>query len=1010
MPRLVCLDTRRLRRGEREGWFVNSTGVLERRHLRDMAKKKRPSNPGGSGSKRKFFRADGDASGPSPSGVTVKSAFETVSHRRKFDILGRKVKGERGNVLQARTEAIEKRRRTLLVEHEANGKANAFLDRRFGEHDSGLSVEEKNIGRLAKARLRQYKKSKAFALNEDDDDDGFKTLTHLGQPLGERDLTAKPSHGDEEDDENLDDEITRNFHFGGGEFEPTLKRGDGEHDVDAPERRKSKKDVMEELIAKSKFYKAEKQKQRDDDEDMLDKLDSDFKAISQGGLLSSALRKAVGHMKPTAAKAAQTKAPEQKDEYDTWARTLAFERRGQAGDRAKTQEEVEAQAKLALEQAERKRLKRMRDVGSDDESSDDDGPQGGYAARRRKVKKGDIDETDDALHGNNRKQHEGGEDLDENFQLESDDDGENEDEGSEEDVSDDESESEDDDALDDAARLRKSLKSELKNVDTELDQGKNRLRKLGILQDGVEAEDSEDDEDDADEDEDDDDEGSDDSQEVEDAHADVLREIEDEEDVEKEDASNTARKSSQKEASTAKEKKFSTPTRTDIPFTFPMPESAEDLNSILGDHNAEDAFTIITRIRACNAPTLAAENRKRIQTLLGLLLQRFEILAGQAPLPVDHLDVLSKHIVDLSTQVPFFAATAAKARVEKMSTRLRQALRAGETGWPPSRTVLLLSLFAAIFPTTDKSHPVMTSATLYIGNLLAHYAIRSVRDAALAVILSTMASVYSTGAERIFPEALTLMNALIHCASRSKTNWAAGLSTHLVEQVGGPWLSSALTSAMEPMTLPEMLDGIYAEKLEEKKLSAATLRAALSCLRQLSKPVIKTASASEILSPVRDSVKALRKSLKKSNGGLAELCDELVKELDDALVGAVKTPLAYHTKTAEAIKTFNPMYEEDGYQKGRDYDPNRERAEARKLKKQVKQETRGAMRELRKDNRFMADARSKEQFQAAEERGARQKDILSFLEKQEADFKSGGQGGQIVKNKRRVSKGSRRAF
>ena len=61
------------------------------------------------------------------------------------------------------------------------------------------------------------------------------------------------------------------------------------------------------------------------------------------------------------------------------------------------------------------------------------------------------------------------------------------------------------------------------------------------------------------------------------------------------------------------------------------------------------------------------------------------------------------------------------------------------------------------------------------------------------------------------------MNALIHCASRSKTNWAAGLSTHLVEQVGGPWLSSALTSAMEPMTLPEMLDGIYAEKLEEKK-------------------------------------------------------------------------------------------------------------------------------------------------------------------------------------------------
>lgn len=65
-------------------------------------------------------------------------------------------------------------------------------------------------------------------------------------------------YGDEEDDENLDDEIMCNFYFGGGEFELILKWGDGEYDVDASERRKSKKDVMEEFIVKSKFYKVEK--------------------------------------------------------------------------------------------------------------------------------------------------------------------------------------------------------------------------------------------------------------------------------------------------------------------------------------------------------------------------------------------------------------------------------------------------------------------------------------------------------------------------------------------------------------------------------------------------------------------------------------------------------------------------------------------------------------------------------------------------------------------------------
>ena len=86
----------------------------------------------------------------------------------------------------------------------------------------------------------------------------------------------------------------------------------------------------------------------------------------------------------------------------------------------------------------------------------------------------------------------------------------------------------------------------------------------------------------------------------------------------------------------------------------------------------------------------------------------------------------------------------------------------------------------------------MTPVSLYIGNLLAHCAIRSVKDACLAVILSTMASVYSTRAERIFPEALALMNALVHTASRSSKDWAVGLPTHLAEQIGGPWLSAGL--------------------------------------------------------------------------------------------------------------------------------------------------------------------------------------------------------------------------
>ena len=130
-----------------------------------------------------------------------------------------------------------------------------------------------------------------------------------------------------------------------------------------------------------------------------------------------------------------------------------------------------------------------------------------------------------------------------------------------------------------------------------------------------------------------------------------------------------------------------------------------------------------------------------------------------------------------------------------------------------------------------------------------------------------------------------------------------------------------------------------------------------------------------------------------------------MSEADAALAGARRAPLRWRTKAAEAIKQFNPVYEEEGYQRGRDYDPNRERAEARRLQRQLKQEARGAVRELRKDNKFLAERRGAEAAAAKEERGEKQRETMAFLEKMEGDLKSGGQGGVIVKTQRRVNGG-----
>lgn len=88
--------------------------------------------------------------------------------------------------------------------------------------------------------------------------------------------------------------------------------------------------------------------------------------------------------------------------------------------------------------------------------------------------------------------------------------------------------------------------------------------------------------------------------------------------------------------------------------------------------------------------------------------------------------------------------------------------------------------------------------------------------------------------------------------------------------------------------------------------------------------------------------------------------------------------------------------------KGRDYDPDRERAESRKLQKLIKKEAKGAARELRKDNYFLSEVKAKDKMRLEEERAEKYGKARAFLQEQEHAFKSGqlGKGGKGRKRRR----------
>lgn len=530
--------------------------------------------------------------------------FEVHINREKQKVLGRKNKNDRGVPGVSRAKAINKRKRSLLQEYKLKNKGNVFLDKRIGEKNSGMSVEDKAMARFAMERMKAHKKKDIYNLNDE-------VLTHGDQTLQEIEKFDDPKSDDESDDENMNGKLDKNFveevHFGGG----ILSKSDSTL---------SRKDLINQLIAESKKRKAEKQKIREQTIDLTEKLDSEWRDLLP---IMSASKKTED--------TDNTKA----DDYDIAMRQLKFEARGNPTEKLKSKEQIVQEEKEKLEALEADRLARMKGFVSDI---------------------------------SNQAKHRSADDLDDGFLVETigEDDNDNDtnsilnDADSNKENSDDDEDDEDDEDNDDDNNDNDDDDDDNNIVDDNDDKLENNVEKKSIKDTEARKNNSKDKERTCSESsniEDKSDGGLD--EESEDNLSD-LRESEASSENENETAdkrvtfaSNLTNCSKQKNQSQAclksilkqnnsvthvqnssdenrkgeiiidlmKRKEIMEVARKELPYTYSIPETFEDLEKLLKDRNAENQSLIIDRIIKCNHWTLNGKNKEKLSDLFIYLLQ-----------------------------------------------------------------------------------------------------------------------------------------------------------------------------------------------------------------------------------------------------------------------------------------------------------------------------------------------------------------------------------------------------
>ncbi|XP_041314119.1 nucleolar protein 14 [Pyrgilauda ruficollis] len=852
-------------------------------------------------------------SGPSTAKGPVKSAmavvksnpFEVKVNRQKFDILGRKTKNDVGLPGVSRSKAIKKRNQTLLKEYKEREKTNVFKDKRFGEYNTKITPEEKMIRRFALERQQNYGKKNIYNLNEDEE------LTHYGQSLAEIEKLNDivDSDSDTEERGTLSAELTA-AHFGGGGG-LLRKKVSSEQQNEEEEKPKSRKELIEEMIAKSKQEKQERQTRRESALELTEKLDKDWKEIQT----------LIAHKTPKSERKDKEAEKPKPDEYDMIVRELGFEMKAKPSERLKTEEELAKEEQARLQKLEADRLRRMR--GIDEEAN------------------------------KKRPSHMSADDLADGFILDKDD-----------------------------RRLLsyKDGKINIENEEEKEEEGEEEEEEEGEEEDNENEEESQ--EESASEDEEDD---------AADGHSDIESDLESEGEAAENNEEMKHKANENESQNVEKLDPKREAAKSELPYTFAVPESYETFKALLAGRTIEQQLIILERIQKCNHPSLAVGNKAKLEKLFGFLLEYIGELAALGSPELRTIDKLVLPLYNLCQMFPEAASDSVKFILRDAAHDLEEVIEVkGRATFPGLDTLIYLKIVSLLFPTSDFWHPVVTPAFMYMSQLLTKCRITALQDVIKGLFICCLFLEYVSLSRRFVPELINFLLGVLHISLPK--NRAQGYTVvHPFTPVGKN-LELLLVCDKEDLKSWEKQNVPLSILTRLKETSRTEINhTRLSCLALCFDLIKKCAalyeslpSFHEIMHPVRILL-TQHMPVNEYPEKMQEWYHSALKELENK--EKHYTPLICEKKKPVPLKQYTPKIVKV-LEFGKKQAGSKKEQERKQLIQRHKRELKGAIREIRKDNQYLARMQLSEIMERDAARKRKVKELLGSLATQEGEWKA----------------------
>jgi len=440
--------------------------------------------------------------------------------------------------------------------------------------------------------------------------------------------------------------------------------------------------------------------------------------------------------------------------------------------------------------------------------------------------------------------------------------------------------------------------------------------------------------------------------------------------------------------------------RQELAYTYPCPSSHADFVSNLSAVDAMDLPTVVERIRVLHHPSLGEGNKEKLATFTQVLIDHL-IYVTTSPVPADSsvsgvINGLLPHVVSLCKAHTQPAAAHCISKLALMQNNLARALaQPSPSAWPRASDLILLRLIGLLWSTSDFSHPVVAPALLLMAQYLHQLRVKTFSDLMTGVFLCTLILQYESHSKRFVPEAINFLVLAVIRMTQTREKIAEIRS--LVPLLEGAELVLFPVDEKATEEAPRTLDfgGVFtsssSSRSEEEPTSQElvdTLDVVVSLLSNYSELYSSLGVYLEVFSEVLGVLSRVDRMSGWTGRRIGSLRVAIGEKLAEARRVRGLNPLKLQTHKPVPIKAQAPRFDAHFDPRQKPFNPDSHQVALQKLKHLVKKEAKGAVRELRKDSRFLAAAQAAEKEAADQLYKAKMARITASLQEERAEEKS----------------------